>query len=84
MAEIDNWLAVFKDEKLNKSLKRDGIVKFDLPFLDLESCDMFLRDSVVGYPIDFESAFYGSVSISDIEVKRKIEAGLRPLLSPTI
>ncbi len=82
--ETENWIDVFHSDALNQSLREDGIVKISLPNFDSESYRSFLETTVDGYPQDFESAFYGSVSISDIDIKRNVHAGIRDMLSPSI
>lgn len=82
--ETENWIDVFHSASLNKSLREDGIVKISLTNFDPSDYLSFLESTVDGYPKEFESAFYGSVSIPDMHVKRKVHAGIHERLTPTI
>lgn len=78
---MENWLDVFNDSDLNDTLKRDGIVKFNIPDFNAESYSQLLKDIVDGYPHEFESTFYGSVSIADLDIKRKVDTEIASLLT---
>ncbi len=81
--ETDNWIDVFHSANLNKSLRKDGIVKFKLENFAASNYRSFLEITVNGYPKEFESAFYGSVSIAEMDVKRKVHNGIQKMLSAT-
>ncbi|MFT5860230.1 MAG: hypothetical protein ACI865_002338 [Flavobacteriaceae bacterium] len=82
--ETENWIDVFHSDVLNKSLRDEGIAKISLADFDPKRYLSFLETTVDGYPKEFESAFYGSVSIADMDVKRKVHAGIYEMLSPSI
>lgn len=82
--ETTNWIDVFHDEGLNQTLREDGIVKFRLPSFDASKYVSFLEEEVKGYPQDFESGFYGSVSLADLAVKQKVDRGIAEMLTPAI
>lgn len=82
--ETENWRDVFQDSALNERLCKDGIVKFKLPQFDASIYTEILKEEVKGYPHDFESGFYGSVSISDEDVKRKVDRLIAEKLSGSI
>ncbi len=74
--KVDNWIDVFQNKELNRALKNKGIVKFNLEHFDARGCEAFLKREVPGYPGDYESQFYGSVSLEEMELKRKIHSTL--------
>ncbi|MCJ8288264.1 MAG: phytanoyl-CoA dioxygenase family protein [Crocinitomicaceae bacterium] len=82
--ETENWIDVFHSADLNKTLREDGIVKISLADFKASNYRSFLETTVDGFPKEFEAAFYGSVSIAELDVKRKVHAGIREMLSPTI
>ncbi|NQX98671.1 MAG: phytanoyl-CoA dioxygenase family protein [Flavobacteriales bacterium] len=82
--EPTNWANVFQNEGLNNTLKKDGIVKFELPDFDPIHYNQILHDLVIGYPNAFEKRFYGSVEIAEMDVKRKIHEKFQELISPSI
>lgn len=82
--ESENWIDVFQSTTLNKNLRDDGIVKVTLPNFDPTPYRSLLSSKVDGYPEKFESSFYQSVSINDLEVKRAIHSGINEILTPVI
>lgn len=82
--ETSNWINVFNNEQLNETLREDGIVKFTLPSFDASHYVSLLENEVEGYPHEFESGFYGSVSLADLNIKRKVDQMIRESLSPQI
>lgn len=76
--------SVFKESLLNEQLQRDGIVKFSLKEgFSATACDQFLRGKLEKYPDELEHAFYGSVSIGELETKKEIHRDIsQNLLGP--
>ena len=80
----ENWIDVFTDSELNETLREDGIIKLNLSKFDTKAVDDFLCKTVEGYPHEFESTFYGSVSIPKLTIKEQVHMGLEKLTSPSM
>ena len=82
--EMNNWLPVFDDDSLNQTLKDDGIVKIKLDGFDTDAAKNFLKNTVDGYPEQFNAPFYGSYNEHRLEIKKKVHSGLSNFLDPFI
>src|SRR5690349_20943074 len=83
--KTENWLPVFKNDKLNALLEKDGIVKFSLgAAFDPKACEQFLKNTVPGYPSSFEDNFYSSVAIKELGIKTKVHEGFSRIISPLL
>jgi hypothetical protein len=59
-------------------------VKIALPDFDANSTQALLTKTVSGYPQEFDSAFYGSVSIPEMHVKESVHTGLAKIVDPLL
>lgn len=76
------WLPLFKDQKLDEKLRREGIVKFKLNELtSVKRARDFLNQTLPNYDQNIGENFYGSVSLNDLDLKRKMHQGLAEIFS---
>lgn len=80
---MSEWLPVFKDTKLDNTLRRDGIVKFHLEPADMAlNAKSQLSSLVPDYDQNIGEHFYGSVSLNELALKREIHQELTSVISP--
>lgn len=78
-----DWLPVFKDQKLDKALRKNGIVKFKMGSVQMvEDCKTKLSELNTGYDHNIGEHFYGSVSITEKKTKEAIHQAFSSILTP--
>lgn len=83
MSRTLNHIPVFQNRRRDKTLQKDGIVKFKLGNgFNAQKCINLLESLVHGYPDNLDQEFYGSVFISDINLKKQIHQELQDLIEP--